>query len=171
VAIVVVEGCDGSGKTTLIERARAGQRERYFCIVRASRYPPDLKTSFQYLQWIKHQRDFDLILDRIHFISDRVYGPVLRNEDLFKELPITFGIESASVIIYARPPAEKIRENVSKDFQMVGVAQNIDTLIERYDEHMKILKQKGKKVIPYDYTQDDPVTFWRHIWSEIGATK
>jgi hypothetical protein len=164
--IVVVEGSDGAGKTTLIERAREGQRERYFLTVRASRYPPDVKTALQYLNWIKHQRDLDLILDRIHFISDRVYGPVLRNEDLFQNFPLDFGLQDAAVIVYCRPPLELIQENVAKNHQMKGVIENIDDLVARYDHLMAAIKQKGKKVIKYDYTADEPGSFWRYVWGE-----
>lgn len=166
-SIIVVEGCDGSGKTTLIERAREGQRERYFLTVRASRYPPNVKTALQYLQWIKHQRDLDLILDRIHFVSDRVYGPILRNENLFKDFPIEFGLQDVSAIVYARPPIETIRANLEKTQQMKGVAEHIDEVIEKYDVLMKMLEAKGRKVIQYDYTNDDPTSFWRHVWSQV----
>lgn len=164
-SIVIVEGSDGAGKTTLIECAREGQRDRYFLTVRASRYPPNLATAFKYLQWIKHQRDFDLILDRSHFISDRIYGPLLRDQDLFKPLPITFGIEGATVI-HVRPPLETIRANLVKGFQMKGVNEHIDSIVEGYDKHMQILKEKGIRVITYDYTGDDPKAFWRYVWAE-----
>lgn len=166
-SIVVVEGCDGAGKTTLIERAREGQRERYFLTVRASRYPPNVKTALQYLQWIKHQRDLDLILDRIHFISDRVYGPILRNEDIFKDFPLGFGLQDVSVIVYARPPLATIHDNVGKNHQMKGVRENIDALVVGYDKIINTLKDKGKRIIQYDYTNDDPASFWRHVWSEV----
>ncbi len=164
--IVVVEGSDGAGKTTLIEHAREGQKERYFLTVRASRYPPDVKTAFQYLNWIKHQRDFDVVLDRTHFISDRIYGPLLRNEDLFKSLPVSFGIEGA-IVIYARPPLDTIKLNLAKGFQMIGVLDSIDEIVKRYDEHMSILKQRGIRVLTYDYTGDDPKSFWRYVWGEV----
>lgn len=167
-SIIVVEGCDGSGKTTLVERAREGQRERYFIIVRAARYPPNKKVAFQYLQWVKNQRELDVLLDRIHFISDRIYGPILRNEDLFKDMPITFGLESVTTVVYCRPPAELILENVNKNHQMKGVAQNIDKLIENYDVHMRLLKDKGVNVVNYDYTHDEPVPFWRHVWGQAS---
>lgn len=166
-SIIVVEGCDGSGKTTLVEKAREGQRERYFVIVRASRYPPNLQTAFKYLQWIKHQRELDLVLDRIHFISDRIYGPILRNEDLFGSMPIDFGIQEVGAIVYCRPPTEKIRENVAKLPQMKGVAEKLDDLIRMYDVHMEFLRGKGFKILTYDYTVDDAKSFWRHVWSQV----
>lgn len=166
-SIIVVEGVDGAGKTTLIERAREGQRDRYFLTVRASRYPPNAKTAFQYLQWIKHQRDFDLVLDRIHFISDRVYGPILRDEDIFRDMPLTFGLQEVAVVVYARPPANVIKENVAKNPQMKGVADNIDKLIEGYDFIMEALVQEGIKMMQYDYTNDDAGSFWRAVWAEV----
>lgn len=165
-SIVVVEGSDGAGKTTLIERAREGQRERYFLTVRASRYPPDVKTAFQYLNWVKHQRDLDLVLDRIHFISDRVYGPILRNADIFKDLPIDFGLQDVGAIVYCRPPLELIAENVRKNLQLTGVPENIERIVNAYDTLMEIVKGRGKKVIKYDYTADDPGSFWRYVWAE-----
>ncbi len=164
---IVVEGCDGAGKTTLIERAREGQKERYFCTVRASRYPPDLKTAFQYLQWVKHQRDFDLLLDRIHFISDRVYGPILRGQDIFGEMPLDFGLQTVAAIVYCRPATEVIHANARKGMQMSGVLEHLDALITGYDDLMKRLEQKGLKVIRYDYGQDDPKAFWRFVWGEV----
>lgn len=170
-SIVVVEGSDGAGKTTLIERAREGQRERYFLTVRASRYPPDVKTAFQYLSWVKHQRDLDLVLDRIHFISDRVYGPILRNADIFRELPLDFGLQSVGAIVYCRPPLELIAENVRKNQQLKGVPENIEKLVAAYDTLMEMLKGRGLKVIKYDYTADDPGSFWRYVWSEVKAGK
>jgi hypothetical protein len=165
--IIVVEGSDGAGKTTLIEQAREGQRERYFLTVRASRYPPNLKTAFQYLQWIKHQRDFDVLLDRIHFISDRVYGPILRNEDLFKELPLDFGLREAAVIVHCRPPLGTILANVGRTKQMVGVADHTEAIVEKYDELMLSLQMRGRKIMTYDYTNDDPKAFWRYVWGEV----
>lgn len=165
---IVVEGCDGAGKTTLIEQAREGQKERYFLTVRASRYPPTVRTALQYLQWIKRQRDLDLILDRIHFISDRIYGPILRNEDIFKTFPLDFGIQDVAAIIHCRPPTETILENCGKNMQLAGVNDNALAIIHGYDELMKTLQQGyNKKIFQYDYTNDDPRSFWRHVWSEV----
>lgn len=170
-SIICVEGCDGAGKTTLIERARENQRERYFIILRYSRYPPNVKTALQWLHWVKAQRDLDMILDRSHFISDRVYGPILRDIDLFKDFPIEFGLQDVSVIVYARPPAEVIRENIERTKQMSGVRENLDALINGYDKLMDSLRGRGKRILQYDYTTDDPSSFWRHAWAEAMVEK
>lgn len=165
-AIILVEGCDGSGKTTLIERARENQKDRYFVKVSAARYQPNLQTAFKYLTWVK-QVPFDLILDRLHFLSDRVYGPTLRNEDMFKSLPLSFGLQSMDAIVYCRPPFEEIQKNVAKDKHLSGVAEHIATLSHDYDIIMKrIEEQQISRVFRYDYTVDEPIAFWRYVWSQ-----
>lgn len=164
---VVCEGVDGSGKTTLIERARENQTSRYFLRIQASRYQPSVKDALQYLNWLRHGPNIDIILDRFHFISDRVYGPVIRNEDVFKEYPINFGLVSLGAVIYCRPPRNAIHENVSKNPQMAGVLEHLDTLIDRYDTLMQRLQTEYNiPVWRYDYQTDDPVGFWRFVFSE-----
>lgn len=171
-SIIVVEGCDGSGKTTLIEQARGNQKDRYFVVCRASRYQPNVKTAFQYLAWLKKQTDLDLILDRFHFISDRIYGPIIRNEDVFRDMPLTFGLQGVSAVVYARPPDTVIHGNVGKDrLQLEGVLERTQRIIGEYDLLMAKLMAQGIPVHKYDYTVDDPVTFWRYIWSKIEREK
>jgi hypothetical protein len=170
-SVIVVEGCDGSGKTTLIEQARGNQKDRYFVTLRASRYQPTLKTAFQYLSWIRHQTDLDLVLDRFHFISDRVYGPILRNEDVFADIPISFGLEKVAAIVYCRPPTPIIIENSKKGVQLEGVAERVSKLVDKYDFLMDALALKGHRVFTYDYTGDDPHEFWKHVWQHAKENK
>ncbi len=167
-SLVVVEGCDGSGKSTLIERARENQSSRYFIRAQASRYQPSLKIAFQYLNWVKHKPDeIDIILDRFHFISDRVYGPILRQEDVFKDLPLNFGLQTVAAIVYCRPTRDKIIENVNRGTHLAGVRSHIEDLISGYDLLMdKLVDEFRMKIYRYDYQEDEPVSFWRHIFSE-----
>lgn len=168
-SIVVVEGMDGSGKTTLIEKSRGSQKDRYFAIIRASRYPPDVKTAVRYLSFVDMPRNIDLVLDRFHFISDRIYGPILRGADIFQEFPIQFGLAHVNVVVYARPPVSYILDNLHKNLQLSGVTEQATALINRYDNHMDKLKETGVVVMQYDYTNDDPMGFWNSVWERCGA--
>lgn len=171
-SVVVVEGCDGSGKSTLISRARENQKDRYFVTLQASRYPPDVKTALQYLNWVKSLRTLDMICDRYHFISDRVYGPVLRDTNLFKPFPLDFGLKEVAVVVYCRPSREKIIENVNAGIHLGGVREHVDALIDGYDALMfSIESMKIAKVLRFDYQEHDAVPFWRHVWSEAKETK
>jgi len=165
-SIIVVEGCDGSGKSTLIERARENQKDRYFLKIQASRYPPNVKTALLYLNWIKRRPELDIILDRFHFISDRVYGPILRKENLFHEFPLHFGLHDIAVVVYCRPTRDKIIENVMKATHLSGVREHIEALIDGYDNLMRsITEMKIATVINFDYQEQEAVPFWRHVYS------
>ena len=171
-SIIVVEGPDGSGKTTLIDKARGNQKDRYFIVCRASRYQPTIQDAFQYLAWIRYQKTIDVILDRFHFISDRVYGPILRNEDVFKALPLDFGLQQVSTVIYARPPLDTILANVTNGSnQLEGVSEKTARIVQEYDLIMAKLKGKGVNIHRYDYTTDDATAFWRFIWSDLREEK
>jgi hypothetical protein len=163
---ILVEGPDGSGKTTLIEKARGSQNEHYFIKVKASRYPTDVSLSFQYLSWL-HQCPHDLMLDRLSFVSERIYGPLLRGVDLFKNLPLSFGIKGMDAVVYCRPNDDVIFANVDKSVHLKGVSTNIGAIITAYDDLMRTIKEKNiTQVFNYDYNEDEPTAFWRHVWSE-----
>lgn len=171
-SIIVVEGPDGAGKTTLIDKARGNQKDRYFIVCRASRYQPTIQDAFQYLSWIRYQKSIDVILDRFHFISDRIYGPIIRNEDVFKSLPLDFGLQQVSAVVYARPPLDTILANVMNGSnQLEGVAERTEQIVMEYDKIMAKLKGKGVDIHRYDYTADDPVAFWRFVWSTVKEKK
>jgi hypothetical protein len=162
---ILVEGCDGSGKSTLIEHARGNQKDHYFIKAQASRYQPSVKDALKYLAWVK-QCPHDLVLDRLHFISDRVYGPILREVDVFKDFPISFGVQSMDAVVYCRPPKEIIIANLSNNKHLAGVTENIEAIIAKYDEIIgAITNMQIAPVYNYDYIGDDPVSFWRHVWS------
>lgn len=168
---ILVEGCDGSGKSTLIEHARGNQKDHYFLIARASRYQPSIKTALNYLAWIKHC-PYDLVLDRLHFVSDRVYGPILRNEDVFKALPLSFGTQSMNLIIYCRPPLTTVLANLSGKKHLAGVAEQAERIYNAYDEVMAGINNLGiTRVLRYNYTDDEPVSFWNYAWSEANEVK
>lgn len=167
---IVVEGCDGAGKTTLIEAARGNQKERYFITARASRYQPTIRHALNYLNWIQSCAGLDLVLDRIHFISDRIYGPVLRGEDVFKDYPIDFGLKGL-FIIHCRPPLQRVLENVSKGIQLEGVVERTTELVSRYDTHMWMLRDAGVAVFDYDYTRDSAKVLWDYAWKKAEGVK
>ena len=170
-AIILVEGPDGAGKTTFIEKARGNQKSRYFIRSQASRYQPNIPSALKYLNWIR-SCPLDLILDRFHFLSDRVYGPILRNEDVFKGFPLNFGIQKVDLIVYCRPPLETIRANVERDSHLSGVQEHIEALVNSYDSIMRaITEQQITKVIQYDFTTDDPIATWNYVWSEVNRAR
>ena len=135
---IIVEGMDGGGKTTLIER---------------------LQEKFHNLEYIRNPKgpdqDFDVWwpeqLDRgkspivpIHdrfFYSEIVYGPTLRghitaNDNLVQNS--LWFLRSHAFLIYARPHSDTLREGFKNRKQMEGVEEQFTKLLEAYDTLMAL---------------------------------
>lgn len=161
---VICEGTDGAGKSTLIESAR--QKDKYFVRFQSSGPPPTLKTVTGVLYWLRtFPKDVHIVCDRIPNISDRVYGPILRKTDLFKDLPLNFGLGNADVIVYCRPPIEVMMANAQTGTHLAGVAEKQKALIQGYDElFMRIEKELPAKVLRYDFTRETAEELWRRVF-------
>lgn len=69
---VVIEGCDGTGKTTLARRLTG---KHGFSFIHATRTPDHLDLTTRYLHML--DTDSRLVMDR-SFVSELVYGPLQR---------------------------------------------------------------------------------------------
>jgi thymidylate kinase len=161
---VICEGPDGTGKSTLIESAR--QKDKYFVRFQSSGPPPTLETVTAVLFWLRQfPKAIHVVCDRLPCISDRVYGPILRKVDLFKGLPLNFGLGAADVIIYCRPPIEVMMRNAQTGTHLAGVAEKQKALIQGYDElFMRIEKELPAKVIRYDFTKESAEELWARVF-------
>lgn len=152
--LIAVEGIDGSGKTTLIATLRERLKENVVCISRPTG-PRSLIQMLDQALWLaQHPPTSILLVDRHPYISEEIYGPVLRDRSKFEnvsEAQRTLIRDSISGVIYCRPFANTIIKNIegSKDRQLAGVPEKVKTLIAAYDEFM--YDWKGR-LVEYDYT-------------------
>jgi hypothetical protein len=156
--LIVVEGVDASGKSTLLEASRT-IRDRYFVLVRHSCRPlrPEHITSL-----LKQTEDtgIDVVLDRHPLISEPIYGPILRNHDLARDWSkgddwmVTSWIKTIDRIVYCRPPIEVIKANLGNKLQLAGVEENLTKLLSAYDLRMSELKAMGIPIVRYDYSYE-----------------
>lgn len=154
--IIAVEGIDNTGKTTLIRRLE----ELLGISGHMSNGRPQTV-----LEMFNRMENYLLtpgvtIHDRLHCISDQIYGPVIRKQNHFlkeergRQLFQSFK-ETPHLIIYCRPPREKILDFGSRD-QMPGVITNAAKLLTGYDAFMRKLVNEGKcEIAIYDYTDQD----------------
>lgn len=165
--MIVVEGPDGAGKSTLIEAAR--QKRQYFVRFQSSGPPPDKKAVIQTLFWLQSfPGNIPLVCDRIPCISDRVYGPILRNTDLFVGMPLDFGLAKCSTLIYCRPPTSVLLKNALEGVHLEGVRERQEHIVQAYDQLINKLSEKlNARVIQYDYTSDDPVEIWKKVFGPL----
>jgi hypothetical protein len=170
VKLIVVEGADGSGKTTLIRNLRQ-YSSQYFFVLNASGPPRNVVdlTGAVSLVGSHVYRSLRVICDRHPLISGPIYGPILRDQDLTIDLPwskyappgektptVRESIETelkrtVERIIYCRPPIDIILEHVKIEQQLEGVIEGVEKLVEAYDQSMKRLG-KVLPVLRYDWT-------------------
>ncbi|MCO5760317.1 MAG: hypothetical protein NHG36_02220 [Chromatiaceae bacterium] len=154
--LVVVEGPDGSGKTTLIEQLRNRGDSAYFVTLRPSGPPPSLAhvTRFAHLAGIA-AKDETVLCDRFPPISEYVYGKVLRGHSLVTTDYLIRSLHEVTSIVYCRPCLKTLVQNLETERQMAGVAENLLRLRGEYDATMDLISQ----VVPtlyYDFQQPYP---------------
>lgn len=151
--MIIVEGLDNTGKTTLINQLAP----MFFLRQVKSLGPAPL---LQHLEWIVtalNEEDTHIIYDRFSVISESVYGVMLRGDSVFKNLSedlLRLTLRKLPLIIYCRPPREAIF-NWGERPQMDRVKENAASLLGRYDAAIEYILglNNGQNVIYYDYTQ------------------
>ena len=142
--MVIVEGVDGSGKTTLVNYL-AGQ---FNLKAEKSPGPVDIK---EYWTWIdatirREKAGEKWIYDRHAFFSEQVYS-ILRKENHHRVYsPMTVSqmralINCNPTVIYCRPFEETIMDRLLDKDQMEGVPEHWGDLLRRYDTLMKEMEQ------------------------------
>lgn len=160
---IIIEGCDNSGKTTLIEKL-----SKHFGleVVVSCRSIP----VFEQVTWITEQirRTEPVIHDRFTLISENVYGPVLRGGSKFDDLrgiltSFSNWLEiweevveiSNPILIYCRPNFEIIKKTFHERDQIEGADKNLDVLVSTYDRVInQLLLKRRSSFFVYDWVED-----------------
>ena len=151
--IIVVEGPDNSGKTTLSTRLAKDLGAIYL----KTHVRP--VTNAVLREYVRMTREFAisfnvLILDRHHAISEVIYGPILRgghNLDMFEATLACDGLHA----IYCRQPPDTLGYWNPNIPQLPGVKENIQKIWEGYE---RVFRGPSKRIFAsvreYDYTTD-----------------
>ena len=154
--MIIVEGMDNSGKTTLISRLT---KDLGLKVVKS---PTPLDMAFEDAQvWLAEQLQNNeplTIYDRFHPISEVVYGPILRGVHHY---PVVQWVEimyklnrCRPTIIYCRPSTATILDWKERD-QLTGVMDRAPALIEAYDHiFTTVIKNLCMLTFHYDYVED-----------------
>ncbi len=154
---IIVEGVDGSGKTTLI-----GYLRDQFHNLELIRN--DLGPKQDFIVWWPEQLEREKsavvpIHDRF-FYSELVYGPVLRGKLAVPWEMVTnisWFLRASAFLIYARPPIDSIRKASKVNEQMEGVHDNLLKLLELYDQLMLAeMAWYQSRFICWDWTKGNP---------------
>lgn len=156
--LIVVEGPDGCGKSTLIERL-SRESARHFVHIRRSGAPKTLDDlrGIATLLTAAASSAVSVVCERHPFISEIIYGETLRGANRLSDLYSPAMIRSTLIdtverIIYCRPPTEYIEEGILSKPQLKGVAEKLPLLVESYDQMMdKMMPALGIPVIRYNW--------------------
>ena len=157
--MIIVEGVDNSGKTRLVEwliEKLPGVKVIHShgpvqSELMVEQLLADINMAYRYQK--------PIVFDRFPLISEEIYGSVLRGGNLFtkshdRELLMEWFRSLAPLIIHCRPAREIVIGSISDRLQMDGVVNNIDKLIDAYDDLMAELNSRGFITYIYDYTRD-----------------
>lgn len=190
--MIIVEGMDGSGKTTLAQQLsfRLGEVpiKRFvtsdgpgsldLLVVKTRAALTDLHN-----QVTENQRPF-VIYDRFPLISEAIYGSILRGKNRFGDDWVSLIdrlLALDPIVIYCRPNIDSILQNIREtaDGQMEGVIPRSLELINAYDLLIGWLQVKANRmgsghILVYSYDLDDVrdiETEIQRIYQKQGVTK
>ena len=151
--IIIVEGMDNTGKTTLVEQL---VRETGYGRVR-SPGPQSLEDMIDGVETCLISDN--IIYDRFPLISEEIYGPVLRGYCLWefsrwREYFIQL-LQLKPLFIYCRPGRETILKSINQRDQLKGVVDRASVIIDTYDWFFSYLRKSYPlDLIVHNYRED-----------------
>lgn len=165
--MIIVEGFDNSGKTTLVRQL---SEDCKLLVMNNRRRPKSREDVIDYVDMvIPIANRFPVILDRFAPISEPIYGPICRDSHLLTEDDVSQcllsvarnrrkhqdgGNNSAALIIYCRPKDSTVLGFKPEIPQMDGVIEKAQELLMAYDKSMKELGSFWFTVVHYDWELD-----------------
>lgn len=159
---VIVEGCDGAGKTTLIQKLQYDfpQLELHPRFATSKEGPLDNLATLVYEDEAE-MASRRWLYDRHPVISEYIYGLHLPTRKVNPEF-LTYDfyrivrmIESSAFVIFCHPPFDVVKMNVEHEEQMPGVVEHLEELYDAYAAQR--ITWAGYYSATYDYT--DPKSY------------
>lgn len=163
--MLIVEGPDGAGKTTLI----AGLAEKFDLPIAPRVVSKDAQAMINLKQWVEHNvstAPHPKIFDRHRLISEPIYGPILRHsqepgfsDPLWMMQQMRAFYRSNPLIIYCLPPLPVVMDNVLQGEDNRVVWDHIRQIYTAYCARAAIdYTRSPNSVRIYDYTTDGQET-------------
>lgn len=164
---IIIEGPDGSGKSTLIEKLV----ELSGCPSRHKGGPPKSFEEARERMHVLFTEDYGKICDRCVLISEPIYGSILRNQSFITPRDFKEGIErlktDAWAIVYCCTEEDPV-PTYSKPWKPVEFAKtvenNLPAIRQMYRNVFNEILMMGKTVFIYDWKQGlTPEDVYMHL--------
>ena len=151
--LIILEGADGSGKTSLANRIRKDVDE-YILFLRSNGPPHHVGQLADVIGWLGEiPRKIPVVQDRNPVISEYVYGPIIRGKCMHGlTLEQIIRYLRQAMVVYCRPSYSALAAGMRQDVQMEGVALNHQEIVRAYDKLMGELEELGVDIRRYDFT-------------------
>lgn len=143
----IIEGPDGAGKTTLMEKIKAAHKGAVVCHFGKPETDEDAYNYWQvYMQAIKKNADAEVVIFDRCWYSDMVYGPVMRGRhemtvDNMENLELAIKACGGGTIIYCTGKVEELWARCkSRGEEYITTIETLNNLCCAYDEVMKLPK-------------------------------
>lgn len=150
--LIVAEGMDNSGKTTLVATLAKALHATY---IKAERpLNPSGYAMGAYRNMLQHAQRYapHVICDRSPFISEPIYGTIIRGNHGVSALDIAEGLKQIDLVIYCRPDDETILGTIGHRPQMEGVVSHAPSLLYAYDKYFQDEFIRSK-MLYYDFKE------------------
>ena len=154
---IVIMGLDNSGKTTLANSLTELLNKNHTCKYVHSLGNVSLEKQLESLNHeILEDNSYDYkIFDRFPIIEEKIYGPILRNNNRYANLNIeNYWLSNINLFVFCNPGFDTI-SNWGEREQMDGVINNSKILYEEYLKVYDDLKNKGYNIKTYNFKIDD----------------
>lgn len=176
--MIIVEGPDGSGKTTLINQLA----ERYGLEVNPRVVSKQTEALVDIKEWVTDNLSLGFqykLFDRHRLISEFAYGPILRTtqHNGFTDLTWVyvqlrkFYRQVQPLVIYCLPPLHTVWDNLEYDKDNERVVAHTEQIYARYVHQASTdWVWRPESTIVWDYTRDfmiekEPLNFFDHYMS------
>jgi len=150
--ILIIEGVDKNGKTTLANRLVQEYGAEYVKFGQPTK--PPFQEYSEFIASVDPSKTY--VLDRF-FIGELVYGPIYRGKSgitlgQLKDLErVLLDKVAETVIVYCKTNIEQVRTNFEAEHEEFAKASDIAALRKKYHD---ILKKQVLPVYGFDYLKD-----------------
>lgn len=170
--MIIVEGPDNSGKTTLINDLKH-DFDQYAIFDKSPSHlvigdNPDLVSWITWIETSLIPENRSVIYDRHPIISESVYGPVCRDENLLEETGYWDILKSLKPLIIICRPSSIALFNI-KTKQPKFVLQKHKEIVVAYDKLYTKLVKEGFDVAKYIYTENDYASIYQVVYNHLSG--